>query len=83
MKVYWAYLTLSANETGGELNFKKTLLLRVHRFMLSHSSDVTKNMFSFPTNPNTNEMYDGVPVVRMPDPADDLAGLIGALYDTE
>lgn len=62
---------------------KGTTLLRVHRVVLSHHSPVFKDMFAFPSNPQVNEMLDGVPVVRMPDDGDELAGLISAFYNPE
>lgn len=62
---------------------KPILLLRVHKFMLSHHSVVFKDMFAFPSIPQVNEVYDGVSLVRMPDNASDLIRLIGALYNPQ
>lgn len=74
-------IVLSADVTKGIS--RSTILLRVHRFMLSHNSVIFRDMFSVPTNPEVNEVYDGVSVVRMSDNGEDLACLIGALYDLE
>lgn len=57
------------------------LLMRVHRLMLSHHSVVFSDMFSLPPVPEINDMYDGAPLVRMPDAAEDLAKVVEALYD--
>lgn len=60
---------------------KDDVLFRVHRFMLSHNSLVFRDMFALPTTPAVNEVYDGVPLVRMPDDANDLASLLCVLYN--
>lgn len=72
-------VVLSAGDAGS----KNAIILRVHRFMLSHHSPVFKDMFAFPAGPNINETYDGVPVVQMPDNPNDLASLIEVLYYPE
>lgn len=60
---------------------KDEVLLRVHKLILSHNSPVFRDMFAFPAGPQVNEMYDDVPVVRMPDDAADLVSLVRVLYN--
>ncbi|GJE96781.1 hypothetical protein PsYK624_129870 [Phanerochaete sordida] len=59
---------------------EKTILLRVHRVVLSLYSPVFKDMFSLPSDPAVNDTLDSVPVVRMPDDADDLEILVSTFY---
>ena len=58
-------------------------LFRVHRIMLSHFSQVFKDMFSLPTHPQANDMYEGVPMIQMPDEGEDLCEFIRTLYHPE
>lgn len=73
-------IILSAISVAESLS-KTSVLLRVHKFILSHHSAVFKDMFSLSEVPEINKMYDGVPVVDMTDSAEDLVGLVTALYD--
>ena len=54
-------------------------LFRVHQSILAKSSPIFATMFTLPAN-NGNEMYDGVPLVRMPDGAEELESLLQVLY---
>ena len=58
-----------------------TVLFRVDKIYLSRNSPAFRSMFSLPSVPCVNELYDGVPKVQLPDDADDLARLLAALYD--
>ena len=57
--------------------------LRLHRVMLSHFSITFRDILAIPADPQANEMYEGVPVIVMPDPHEDFVGLISALYAPE
>ena len=58
-----------------------TVLFRVDKIYLARNSAVFRSMFTLPDRPSVNELYDGVPKVRLSDDADDLARLLAALYD--
>ncbi|TDL17685.1 hypothetical protein BD410DRAFT_843478 [Rickenella mellea] len=70
-------LVLSApNKHGGRTFY------RVHKFMLSDHSSVFRDMFSLPPAAEGSiDMYDGVPVVHLTDPAGDITDLLQTLYD--
>ena len=55
-------------------------LFKCHRSVLTKNSEVFSEMFSFPFS-SMNEMYDGVPCVRLPDPEDDVRMFLTLLYD--
>ncbi len=59
-----------------------TVLFRVDKIYLARNSPVFRSMFTLPSYPGINEMYDGVPRVQLADDADDLARLLAALYDS-
>ena len=65
------------------MNGERPTFLRLHRFMLSHFSPIFKDMLSIPSNPQVNGMYEGVPIVVMPDPYEGLVGLVKVLYAPE
>ncbi|TDL27773.1 hypothetical protein BD410DRAFT_739026 [Rickenella mellea] len=55
---------------------------RIHRFMLSIHSYVFRDMFTLPPAADGSiETYDGVPIVHLPDSAEDMDGLLNVLYD--
>ncbi|KIP02854.1 hypothetical protein PHLGIDRAFT_42056, partial [Phlebiopsis gigantea 11061_1 CR5-6] len=64
-------------------NGEETVLLRLHRFMLSHYSPVFKDMFSLPTSHQIDDTYDGTLVIVMQDTCADLAAFMDALYNPE
>lgn len=75
----------AATRLDGDLNAEaqnsKILVFRVHQGVLSLHSPVFKDMLAFPEpQPGTNEVYDGVPLVQMPDSAEALESLINAFY---
>lgn len=54
-----------------------THLFRVDTGLLRRHSPVFRDMLAFAPGP---EQYDGAPLVRMPDDAEDVAALFGAFY---
>jgi hypothetical protein len=57
---------------------------RVHQSVLSLHSSVFSDMFSMPgagEDSPTDETYDGVPLVYMPDHCEDLKAFLKVLYD--
>ncbi|KDQ58280.1 hypothetical protein JAAARDRAFT_206931 [Jaapia argillacea MUCL 33604] len=56
---------------------------RVHRSVLSVHSGVFAQIFSIPVPSEAAgmDMHDGVPLVHLPDPAEDIGGLLRATYD--
>ena len=65
------------------LNEGHPTLLRLHRVMLSHFCATFRDILAIPSDPQVNETYEGVPVIVMPDPYNDVVGLINALYAPE
>ncbi|KZT25476.1 hypothetical protein NEOLEDRAFT_1065077 [Neolentinus lepideus HHB14362 ss-1] len=55
------------------------ILFRVHQSILARISTVFADMLRLPTN-GANEVYDGVPLVQMPDAAEDLESLLKVVY---
>ena len=70
-------------EDGSVLLIAQTTTFRVHRSVLSQHSDTFTGLFSIPqpANPESLELIDGCPVVRVADSAHDLQHLLRALYD--
>jgi len=68
------------------LDKTRTILFRVHKSMLSDQSEVFASMFAMPQGQenegNLMEMYEGLPLVRLPDSAEELDALVNALRDT-
>ena len=60
-----------------------THLFRVHTFLLAHHSPVLADMFTLPATSNTNEAFDGVPVIDFHDDANDIEGLLKVFYNPE
>ncbi|KAI0697580.1 hypothetical protein BC835DRAFT_1413616 [Cytidiella melzeri] len=58
-----------------------TELYRVDRIFLARHSPVFKDMFSLGKG-RDDEQYDGAPRVHLPEDAEDVAALLGALYHT-
>lgn len=69
-------------DSNPETEKAKILVFRVHQGVLSLHSPVFKDMLAFPEpQPGTNEVYDGVPLVQMPDTAEALESLLNAFYN--
>ncbi|KAJ7680586.1 hypothetical protein DFH06DRAFT_972670 [Mycena polygramma] len=61
-------------------NQNLTVYMRLYRgILVENSPDAFGNMFAMPPPP-TVQQYDGVPLVEMPDDADDLRGLMTLLF---
>lgn len=65
--------------TAVSMTTKDTVAFRVHKSVLSRSSTVFNDMFSLENN--EAEKFDGLPLVAMPDDAEDVESLLKALYD--
>ena len=70
-------------EDGSVVLIAQTTTFRVHRSVLSRHSDTFTGLFSIPqpANPESVELIDGCPVVRVADSAHDFQHLLRALYD--
>ena len=55
---------------------------RVYSGILVKRSPIFKNMFDFPQSPTDCEMYDGCPLVHMPDVVQDLRPFLKAVHDS-
>lgn len=61
---------------------RRVVLFRVHKSVLSRQSEVFADMFGLPaSSASASESYDGVPVVELPDSAEDVESLLEVLYD--
>ncbi|KLO13576.1 hypothetical protein SCHPADRAFT_355239 [Schizopora paradoxa] len=72
-------VVLSANDANGS----QTVLFRVHKSLLSDESEVFESMFSIPVGEGDThfEKYEGLPLVRLQDSAEDVESLLNALRD--
>ena len=57
------------------------VLFRAHAAILGHFSPVFRDMMSLPTGGSGRELYDGAPIVHLPDDARDVADFFEALYN--
>lgn len=55
-------------------------IFKVHKSLLAKHSPVFRDMFTLPC-PTSDETYEGLPVVAMPDSFRDLCDLLRVLYD--
>ena len=53
---------------------------KVHRSVLSRKSALFKDLLSLP-QPETEEKFEGLPVVRLLDPPEDITTLLDAIYN--
>lgn len=56
-------------------------VFRVGKTTLAFNSSIFATMLTLPGGADGQEMYEGAPVVRLSDTADDLQDLLKALYD--
>ena len=71
-------------EDGNIILQADNILFRIHRSVLSRSSQIFKDAFAMPQPPShENDHIEGCPVVPLADSADDIGNLISLLYDTE
>ena len=70
-------VTLCAAKSCGVLQ-----AFRVDRVYLSRNSPVFREMLSPASAHNMTELFDGVPLLRLADDADELASLLELLYNT-
>lgn len=58
-----------------------TLMFKCHRSILAANSRIFKDMFAVSVPSPTDETYQGLPLVKLPDPPDDVRRLMRLLYD--
>ncbi len=58
-----------------------TVLFRVDKIFLARHSPIFRDMLSFSPGQGPQNTYDGVPRVDFTDEAQDLQGLLGAMYN--
>ena len=63
------------------LDGTRTTLFRVHRSLLSKHSEVFTSMFNIPQGRGASELYEGIPLVRLPDASEDVESLFSILHD--
>lgn len=60
---------------------KRRIFFRVHKSLLVSASQVFADMFDVSSGTNADlDMYDGVPLVHLPDPAEDIEVMVDTLY---
>lgn len=60
---------------------KTTHLFRCHKSVLSKHSPVFRDLFTMPQSSDTKDIWEGFPLVTLPDPAQDVRLLLRMLYD--
>lgn len=60
-----------------------TILFCVHRSSLTRQSEVFESMFNIPQGEDSRfiEVYEGLPLVRLPDSAKEVEGLLNVMHD--
>lgn len=62
-------------------NALRKVVFRVHKSILGSASRVFADMFELPDGHGTaNDIHDGVPVVHMPDSAEDIEAMLDMIY---
>lgn len=56
-------------------------LFKCHTIILSQHSPVFRDMLAMPPSSSPEDMYNGLPLVRLPDPHLDIKELLRMLYD--
>lgn len=76
-------IVLSATSEGSTTDGARRLVLfRVHKGVLSRQSQVFADMFGLPPEvENASDIYDGAPLVEMPDSVEDVESMLQVLYD--
>ncbi|KAH8111519.1 hypothetical protein DFH11DRAFT_1613771 [Phellopilus nigrolimitatus] len=78
-------IILSVPDLSSTSAVPRFFLYRVHKSALARHSEVFEHMFSFSASPDSegavNEMYDGLPVVDMPDSKKHIDSLLEVLYE--
>jgi hypothetical protein len=67
-------------EDGNLVIVAETMAFRVHRGVLSRKSALFKDLLSLP-QPDSEERWEGLPVVRLLDSAEDVTMLLDAIYN--
>ncbi|KAH8111522.1 hypothetical protein DFH11DRAFT_612619 [Phellopilus nigrolimitatus] len=70
-------------------SYRQDILFRVHKSLLARQSKVFRDMFDLPNTGmstdgaghSTDRLYEGVPVISMPDSAEDIVCILEALYE--
>lgn len=75
--------TLPQNPPGAPEENGHITLFRISKSILAFNSPVFADMLPLPDNAEVQEMYDGVPVVRVTDSAEEWQKLVAALYNPQ
>lgn len=75
--LYFSSGDIILTTTGGT---DKTVLC-LHKTVLSLHSPIFQDMVAMPAQPDTNETYDGLPMVQLHDDAGDLEAFVKFLYN--
>ena len=67
-------------EDGNIVIIAANTAFKVHRSVMSRKSALFKDLLSLP-QPDTEEKFEGLPVVRLLDPPDDIRMLLDAIYN--
>ena len=65
---------------GNIILLVQDVAFKVHRSVMSRKSALFKDLLSLP-QPDTEEKFEGLPVVRLLDPSEDIATLLDAIYN--
>ncbi|KAI0342614.1 hypothetical protein BDW22DRAFT_1330030 [Trametopsis cervina] len=68
-------------EDGNVVLVAENTMFRLHKGVLARHSEVFHDMFSIPQPQQLDDAYDGCPVVRMSEEADELSTVLEILYD--
>lgn len=67
-------------EDGNIVIIAANTAFKVHRSVMSRKSALFKDLLSLP-QPDTEEKFEGLPVVRLLDPPEDITMLLDAIYN--
>ena len=72
---------LAPDERDDAEKIVRKVLFKVHRSVLASNSKIFTDMFAISDHGSGSfDMHDGIPLVRMPDPAEDIEILIDTIY---